>query len=193
MFASKEHIDQLLKMGVVQFGVRPERDHWQALVKEARAVPFWLKRSVAEWVGVQRATYFVQGQGMAERRLEAWRHVPGASNELRELESSLQLHATERHLPQLATHFNRVGFNYMNGTAGVPARIPSHQDPEALQGIVAVANLEGFDTGSLTPTPGSVALIACRDLCEAVGIEPVTHDVMTYENRMSLTLAHLTA
>lgn len=185
-----ETIEQLLETGVGHFSLDP---HTTMLLKEEskRRSHHIFSRSVSEWERIKRTTFFVGGTNLSQRLLEGTRWAPRATALATAFEMTLWDLASKYHTPQLATHFNRVGFNHFYGRHNKPACIPPHQDTEILKGVVAVIELTGNADSTLTFEAGDVALLACKNLCDARGIDRVFHNVVTDQKRTSLTFAQL--
>jgi hypothetical protein len=159
----------------------------------AEVIPRFLKRSVDDWERVQRATFFMRTKGLMQKAMSANVWTPPAYHYAQRLGRMLDRDAEDFHIPELKTNFNRIGFNFMNGSPHHEARIPMHTDPEKLHGVVAIVGLEGY--AEATPLAlgrnMTVTLLACRNLCAVAGIEPVGHEVIATERRTSMTLAEI--
>ena len=189
---SNETVEQLLETGIGHFNLPEQRT--AALAKEAnRLSARTLGRPVTGWEQVRRTTFFndAHNDKTLNTLFGAFRWVPLAFALSEDLTEELQNKAARYRTRELATYFNRVGLNYFRGRKESPASIPRHLDPRELKGVVALVELSGSAHSSLTDSPGQVALLACKNLCEARKIEQVPHEVFTEQPRTSLTLAQL--
>lgn len=192
---TNQRIDQLLTNGMVDFELYGGDNDWRHWIgKEVDlGVKLRARHSDETWQRTKRATLLLHESSALKRLIfSADRVVPRASGFARYLGRELTRQADKTGIKELSTDFNRIGYNIMKGSEGRPAVIPPHTDPEALQGVVAIMGLFGNALpGSVAPHKSAVTLLACQNLCEAVGIEPVVHASEATEPRITMTLAQI--
>lgn len=171
-------------------------DQLRVMETEACGLPSFFFREIDGWRNTKRTTLFPKGNahyplGLFGRFLlptpERW--TPNINRFLNHTQSVVQGAAREVNLPRdidtlLNWAPNRVGLNLMRGNLEHEAKIPRQTGHPTETGLVIALELIGSSAGKMT-------MVFSADVCATLGLERPEHEVASFTDRMSLTLAEL--
>ena len=151
--------------------------------------PVWLRDRTWRRVTRTLPLFVDPPERSLKRLLNAKQWVPAALRASKAIEVALEAASESTGIPEIKTDFNRIGVHRMKGTEVHPAVIGRHVDTEREVGVVAVLSIEGQGENSVADSPGILALVACKNLCDVLGIDQYMHGAESHEPRTSYTFA----